>query len=146
MQLKFKKLNQNAIVPKQGSEHSAGLDLSVLLDTPSISLAPGETIVFNTGLAVEIPSGYFGAIYPRSSTGFKKNLHLLNTVGVIDSDYRGELKLGFRNFGPTAQEVENGERVAQLIIQPYLPTTIAEVDKLENTKRGEGGFGSTGKF
>lgn len=131
-------------LPTYGTKFSAGMDL-YCSNQEDIIINPGETKSVNTGLKLEIPEGFFGAIYPRSSTGVKKNLMLANTVGIIDSDYRGEIKIFFYNYGNQAQSIKFGDRLAQLIIQPYQVVNIVESEELSETDRGEGGFGSTGK-
>lgn len=138
------KIINEGILPSYGTEHSAGLDLHCKTDN-DIVIKPKETVKIHTGLKVEIPEGYFGAVYPRSSTGVKKQLMLANTIGVIDSDYRGELMIFFYNYGDNEQVIKNGDRLAQLIIQPYLKCQIVESDNLSDSQRGEGGFGSTGR-
>ena len=141
--MKLKIITDNQ-VPAYATEHAAGIDL-FCKTKEDISIKPGETIKINTGLKVEIPEGYFGAVYPRSSTGVKKQLMLANTLGVIDSDYRGELMMFFYNYGKTDQVIKNGDRLAQLVIQPYLRCQIEEVEELSESERNEGGFGSTGR-
>ena len=137
------KIKTDGQIPAYATEHSAGIDLYCKSDKDIIIKAK-ETVKIHTGIFVEIPEGYFGAVYPRSSTGVKKHLMLANTVGVIDSDYRGELMIFFYNYGEE-QVIENGDRLAQLVIQPYLSCDIEKVDELSDSERGDGGFGSTGK-
>lgn len=144
MKIAVKKVLPGAILPTYGSEFSAGADLYALLEAP-ITVAPGETVMLHTGLAMEIPVGYGGFIYARSSLGAKKGLAPANKVGVIDSDYRGEIRVALHNHGKDAQIVENGERVAQLVIAPFLKGEFEEKEALCDTDRGAGGFGSTGK-
>lgn len=141
--MKLKIITDNQ-VPAYATEYAAGIDL-YCKTKEDISIKPGETVKINTGLKVEIPEGYFGAVYPRSSTGVKKQLMLANTLGVIDSDYRGELMMFFYNYGKTDQVIKNGDRLAQLVIQPYLRCQIEEVEELSESERNEGGFGSTGR-
>ena len=141
--MKLKIITDNQ-VPAYATEHAAGIDL-YCKTKEDISIKPGETVKINTGLKVEIPEGYFGAVYPRSSTGVKKQLMLANTLGVIDSDYRGELMMFFYNYGKTDQVIKNGDRLAQLVIQPYLRCQIEEVEELSESERNEDGFGSTGR-
>lgn len=141
---KILKIKTSEQTPAYATEHAAGIDLYCKTDK-DIIIRPKETVKIHTGLFVEIPEGYFGAVYPRSSTGVKKNLMLANTVGIIDSDYRGELMIFFYNYGEKDQTIENGDRLAQLVIQPYLRCEIKKVDELTDSKRGDGGFGSTGK-
>lgn len=144
MDEKVLKLVTDSFMPAYGSEEAAGLDLYCNNEDP-ILVGPGETVKVPTGLRVEIPEGFFGGVYPRSSTGVKKHLFLANTIGVIDSDYRGELQLFFYNYGNESVVIQKGDRLAQLIIQPYLKVKPVKVDKLSDSKRGEGGFGSTGR-
>lgn len=131
-------------LPQYGSEYAAGLDLYCSNDQ-DIEIRPKETKKIPTGLKIEIPEGHFAAIYPRSSTGTKRKLMLANTVGIIDSDYRGEIMLFFYNYGEESQIIKKNERLAQLIIQKYEKVNVIKVDSLSETYRGEGGFGSTGK-
>lgn len=141
---KILKIKTDGKVPAYATEHSAGIDLYCKSDEDIIIKAK-DTVKIHTGVYVEIPEGYFGAVYPRSSTGVKKHLMLANTVGIIDSDYRGELMIFFYNYGEEDQKIENGDRLAQLVIQPYMRCKIEKVDELADSERGEGGFGSTGK-
>ncbi|KWZ77482.1 dUTP diphosphatase [Anaerococcus tetradius] len=131
-------------IPSYGTDHAAGLDLYSYTDKDIIVKA-GETVKVHTGVRVEIPEGYFGGVYPRSSTGVKKQLMLSNTIGVIDSDYRGEIMVFFYNYGKETQVIKNGDRLAQLVIQPYQRCDIELVDNLNDSARGEDGFGSTGQ-
>lgn len=131
-------------VPSYGTAHAAGIDL-YSHTSKDIIIRPGETVKVHTGVKVEIPEGYFGGVYPRSSTGVKKQLMLANTIGVIDSDYRGEIMVFFYNYGNKEQVIKNGDRLAQLVIQPYQKCEIEIVESLEDTERGEEGFGSTGR-
>lgn len=142
--LKVLKIQTDQTIPYYGTDNSAGLDL-FCSNIEDIIIKPNEVKSVPTGLKVEIPEGYFGAIYPRSSTGVKRNLMLANTVGVIDSDYRGEIKVFFYNYGKESQIIRNNDRLAQMIIQPYEKVFVERVDSLTDSDRGEGGFGSTGK-
>lgn len=143
MKLKIKKLNENAKIPTYGTEFSAGADLYALLENDVIIL-PGETHLIKTGISLEIPEGYVGLIYPRSGLATKKGLAPANKVGVIDSDYRGEIMVALFNHGKNSQKIENGERVAQIVIAPYIQAEFEETDILSETERNSGGFGSTG--
>lgn len=143
--MKFQKLRPGAITPTYGSPEAAGADLYACLDAP-VTIAPGETAKIPTGLAMELPKGYAGLIFARSSLGVKRGLCPANKVGVVDSDYRGEFLIFLYNQSGTPQVVQPGERVAQLVIVPVLQETFEEVDSLEETQRGQGGFGSTGRF
>lgn len=144
--VKFKKLKENAIVPTYGSEYAAGADLYACMDDGinEISINPGETVLIHTGIAMELPVGYAGLIYARSGLASKRGLAPANKVGVVDSDYRGEFMVALHNHSDKIATVENGERIAQLVITPYLTANFEEVDELSDTVRGEGGFGSTG--
>ena len=142
--IRVKKLNPNAILPTYGSMEAAGADLYACLEE-TVTIAPGETAWIPTGIALEVPKGCAGLVYARSSMGVKRGLAPANKVGVIDSDYRGEIRVVLLNHGKTAQIVENGERIAQFLITPVLTPAYVEVDELSNTDRGTGGFGSTGK-
>ena len=141
--VKITKLNENAKMPHYGSEFAAGADLYALLDEPVI-IEPNETKLIHTGLSMEIPEGYAGLIYARSGLASKKGLAPANKVGVVDSDYRGEVMVALLNHSQIAQSVEPVERIAQLVIAPFLKVDYVEVDALEQTERGAGGFGSTG--
>lgn len=142
--IKIKKLNENAIIPTRGSEYAAGYDLYACTNSP-IVITPHETVKVGTGLAIEIPNGYFGAIFARSGLATKQGLRPSNCVGVCDSDYRGEYIVALHNDTDVPQTINLMERIAQLVIMPYLSTKFEEVDELTDTKRGNNGFGSTGK-
>lgn len=143
MKVKIKKLDDRAIIPTYGTEYSAGADLYALLDS-TVEIAPHETTFIHTGISVEIPVGYCGLIFARSSMGAKRGLAPANKVGVIDADYRGEIMVTLHNHSEKAATVEPGERIAQLAIVPFLKAEFEECDELSDTIRGEGGFGSTG--
>ena len=143
MNIKVKKLNEKATLPTYGSEYAAGADLYACMDE-AITINPGETVMVHTGLAMEIPAGYAGLIYPRSGMASKRGLAPANKVGVVDPDYRGEFMVALHNHSLTAQTVEPNERIAQLVIAPFLTASFEETDELSDTVRGEGGFGSTG--
>lgn len=147
MKVKFKRLNEGAITPTRGSASAAGYDLYAVTvgGYESFAIQAHTTVKVNTGLAMEIPEGYFGAIYARSGLATKQGLRPANCVGVVDSDYRGEIIVALHNDGDLPQTITSGERVAQLVIMPYLPVEFEEVDNLNDTNRGSGGFGSTGK-
>ena len=142
--IRVKKLKENAILPTYGSAFAAGADLYACEDAP-VTVAPGETKLVHTGLAMEIPTGLVGLIYARSGLASKKGLAPANKVGVIDSDYRGEIMVALHNHGTVAQTVEADERIAQIVFAPYYAAEFSVVDELDNTTRGAGGFGSTGK-
>ena len=142
--IKVKKLRENAILPTYGSAEAAGADLYACLEA-DVTIAPGKTAFIPTGLAMELPRGCAGLIYARSGLACKRGLAPANTVGVIDSDYRGEFIVALHNHGDAEQTVSNGERIAQLIITPVLTPAYEETGRLSDTDRGMGGFGSTGK-
>ncbi len=140
----FKKLNDKAVKPTFGTEFAAGADLYAC-EGGEITIAAGETKLIHTGLSLEIPEGYAGLIYARSGIATKRGLAPANKVGVIDSDYRGEIMVALHNHSGEAQNIADGERIAQLVITPFLKVEYTETDTLSDTVRGEGGFGSTGK-
>ncbi len=141
--IRVKKLNEQAVLPSFGSVEAAGADLRACT-TELIEIPPAETVMIPTGLALQIPAGYAGLIYARSGMASKRGLAPANKVGVIDSDYRGEVMVALHNHGNQPAQVEPGERIAQLVITVVPPTSYLEVDTLDDTDRGEGGFGSTG--
>lgn len=143
MTVKVKKLNPNAVLPTLGSAFAAGADLYALTET-EISFAPHETKLIGTGLAMEIPEGYAGLIYARSGLASKRGLAPANKVGVVDSDYRGEIMVALHNHSDSVQTIAPKERIAQLVITPFLKAEYLETESLSDTVRGEGGFGSTG--
>lgn len=140
----IKKLNENAVIPSYGSEFAAGADLYACIER-DIIIAPGETVMIGTGLAMELPIGYAGLIYARSGLASKRGLAPANKVGVVDSDYRGEIIVALFNHSSTAQTVAKGERIAQMVITPVIQVAFSETGSLDETKRGVGGFGSTGR-
>lgn len=144
MHINVKKLNENAVLPTYGSANAAGADIYACLDAP-LTIAPHETVMVHTGLAMEIPEGYAGLIYARSGLACKRNLAPANKVGVVDSDYRGEFMIALHNHGTAPQTIEPKERIAQLVITPYIVGQFEVVDELDTTERGAGGFGSTGR-
>ena len=139
----IKKLNADAVIPTYGSQYAAGADLYACIQEP-VTFQPGDTILIHTGLAMEIPAGYAGLIYARSGLASKKGLAPANKVGVIDADYRGEIMVALHNHSNNIVTIEPKERIAQLVITPYLTASFIETDTLSDTVRGEGGFGSTG--
>lgn len=139
-----KKLHPMAKLPTYGSAEAAGADLYACLEEP-VTIAPGETAWIPTGIALEVPKGCAGLVYARSSLGAKRGLAPANKVGVIDSDYRGEIRVVLLNHGKVPQTVENGDRVAQFLITPVLTPAYQEVEELTESGRGAGGFGSTGR-
>ncbi len=141
--IEIKKLDPRAIIPTYGTEFSAGADIYALLDEP-ITINPGETKMIHTGLALAIPEGLVGLNFARSGMAAKRGLAPANKVGVIDSDYRGEVMVALHNHGSAPQTIENGERVAQMVFVPYYAAEFELKEELSETLRGEGGFGSTG--
>jgi dUTP pyrophosphatase len=139
--MKVKKLVNNAIIPTHGSVDAAGWDL---YSTGDYSIAPGGMVKISTGLAFEIPINTFGGVFPRSGYATKKGLRLANCVAVIDADYRGEVLVPLYNDSNEVQEIKAGDRIAQLVILPFVCVTMEETDNLSDTVRGNGGFGSTG--
>ena len=139
----IKRLNEHATLPTYGSEYAAGADLYACI-TQNTTFAPGETKLIPTGLAMEIPAGYAGLIYARSGLASKKGLAPANKVGVIDADYRGEVMVALHNHSNAEVTIEPQERIAQLVITPYLAAHFEETSELSETVRGEGGFGYTG--
>lgn len=144
MNIKIKRLSEEATIPTRGSEYSAGYDLYANIEKP-VSIKPHETVKIGTGWAIEIPDGYFGAIFARSGLATKEGLRPANCTGVCDSDYRGEYIMAIHNDSDVVREIIPHERIAQLVVIPYLYVDFKETDELSDTSRGEGGFGSTGK-
>lgn len=146
MEIKIKILKENAKLPTKGSNQAAGFDLYACSDDYfEATIYPHETIKVGTGLAMSIPEGYYGALYARSGLATKQGLRPANCVGVIDSDYRGEIVVALHNDSNDPQTYHNGDRIAQLIIQPCLDVVYIVVEDLDDTERGDGGFGHTGK-
>lgn len=143
MNVKLQKLHADAVIPTFGSDGAAGADLYALLDAPA-TIEPAQTLLVKTGIAMAIPDGYVGLIFARSGLASKRGLAPANKVGVIDSDYRGELMVALHNHSDIPQTIEPKERIAQLAIVPYLRPTFEVADSLDETVRGVGGFGSTG--
>lgn len=141
--INVKKLNEYAILPTYGSEFAAGADLYACISS-DIVITPHSTVKIGTGLSIEIPEGYFGAIFARSGLATKNGLRPSNCVGVCDSDYRGEYIVALHNDTDVPQTIKPFERIAQLVVMPYVPCTFNLVDELTDTKRGSNGFGSTG--
>lgn len=138
-----KKLRPGAVLPTYGSEFAAGADLYACLEE-AVTIAPHETKLISTGLAMELPLGWAGLVYARSGLASKRHLAPANKVGVIDPDYRGEVMVALHNHGTKPQTIDPGERIAQLVLTPYLTARFLEAEELSDTVRGEGGFGSTG--
>ena len=145
MLINVKKLRENATLPTRGSAQAAGYDLYACIDGGSVTIAPHSTEKIGTGLAIAVPDGYFGAIFARSGLAAKQGLRPANCVGVADSDYRGEYIVALHNDTDEPRTVAAGERIAQLFVMPYLSVEFTEVADLDETERGAGGFGSTGK-
>lgn len=145
MEINIKLLNENAKVPTRGSEYAAGYDLYAATDY-DIEIAPHSTVKIGTGISVELPNGTFGAIFARSGLATKKGLRPANCVGVCDSDYRGEYIVSMHNDTDEVMTIASGERIAQLIVMPFVGIEFNIVDELTETKRGDGGFGSTGSI
>lgn len=144
MEVKVKKLNERAKLPTFGTDFSAGADL-YCAEQETITIQPHETYLVGTGISTEIPEGCVGLVYARSGLACKRNLCLANSVGVIDSDYRGEIKVALHNEGAISQRVAPEERIAQMIIMPYPKIEYNEAKEIGKTQRGNGGFGSTGR-
>ncbi len=145
MELKVKRLHPDAVIPQRATDGSAGMDLYAVLKEP-LTVAAGERVRIPTGIAIGLPSPETVAlVFARSGLAVKHGLTLSNCVGVIDSDYTGEIQVGIINQSDTAYTVQPGERIAQLVIMPVLQPTVVETDTLEKTARGDGGFGSTGR-
>ena len=145
MKIKFVKLEASAHTPTYGSPSAAGADLYACTGGETVAFLPGETKLIHTGIALEIPEGYVGLIYARSGIATRRGLAPANKVGVIDSDYRGEIMVSLFNQSDRIQEIADGERIAQMVIAPFLSAEFEQTDTLSDTLRGSGGFGSTGK-
>lgn len=142
--MNIKKLNEKAVVPTYGSAYAAGADLYAC-EGAEVTILPGETKLIHTGIAMEIPEGLVGLIYARSGLASKRGLAPANKVGVIDSDYRGEIMVALHNHSASEQTVADGERIAQIVFAPFMSADFTVVDELSDTVRGVGGFGSTGR-
>lgn len=141
--INVKKLRDNAIIPTQGSKYAAGYDLYAAIDTP-ITIKSGETVKIGTGLAFELPEGFFAGIFARSGLATKQGLRPANCVGVVDCDYRGEVIVAIHNDSNRDTVIAPGDRIAQMILLPYQSMEFIEVSDLSETDRGDGGFGSSG--
>ncbi|MCR5641635.1 MAG: dUTP diphosphatase [Lachnospiraceae bacterium] len=144
MEMKIQKLTDHAKVPERGSNQAAGYDLFADI-TEACEILPGETKMIGTGLAMAVPEGYFGGIFARSGLSCKEGLRPANCVGVVDSDYRGEVKVALHNDSDFTRVIEPAQKIAQLVVLPFLTVDFAVMDSLDETARGENGFGSTGK-
>jgi len=145
MLIHIKKINPNATIPTRGSQYAAGYDLYACIDGGEVTIDPHSTQKIGTGLAIAVPNGYFGAIFARSGLASKEGLRPANCVGVADSDYRGEYIVALHNDSNAPRTVKHGDRIAQLVIMPHLSVEFCESQELDETDRGSGGFGSTGK-
>lgn len=143
MQVKIRVLNERATLPTYGTAEAAGADLYALRGE-SVTIPPHETVMIHTGLAAEIPEGYAGLIFARSGLASKRGLAPANKVGVVDPDYRGEFMVALHNHSDISAVIEGGERIAQLVLVPFLRAEFIPSDTLSETERGAGGFGSTG--
>lgn len=144
MKILFRKLREGAVIPSRGSEYAAGYDLYACLDAP-VEIEPGTNKKIGTGLSIAVPEGYFGAVFARSGLATKEGLRPANCVGICDSDYRGEYIVPVYNDSPDTKIISGGDRIAQLVILPFMGADFEEADELPETGRGEAGFGSTGK-
>ncbi len=142
--VRIKKLKENAITPSYGTPYAAGADLYALLDS-DVTILPHQTFLVHTGIAIEIPEGLVGLIFARSGLALKQGLAPANKVGVIDSDYRGELMVALHNHSEEEKTIKNGDRVAQLALIPYITAQFDLTEEFTQTERGDRGFGSTGK-
>ena len=142
--VRFRRVSPLAHIPTRGSEKAAGYDLYAAIEEP-VRIAPHETVKIDTGLQFEIPDGYFAAIYARSGIASKEGLRPANCTGVCDSDYRGKYIVALHNDSEHTRTVEPGERIAQMVVIPYLRVAFEEAAELTDTERGDGGFGSTGR-
>lgn len=144
--VKWKRLHKDAHVPTRGSREAAGYDLYACLgEGKTVFIKPGETVMISTGVALEIPAGWFGQLHGRSGLSTKKGLRLSTGVSIVDADYRGDVFIGIHNDSGFTREIENGDRIAQIVFQKHPEVKFIEVDELAETERGSGGFGSTGK-
>lgn len=144
MNIKIKRLSETATLPERGSAYAAGYDLFADLKE-AIEIKPHETVMIHTGVAMEIPEGYWGGVFARSGLSAKEGLRPANCVGVVDADYRGPVCVALHNDGEVARTVMPQQKIAQLVVVPFLAVEFEEVQELSDTVRGVGGFGSTGK-
>ena len=143
--IRIKKLRADALLPARGSEYAAGYDLHACIDGESAVIPPHRTVLLHTGLSFALPDGTFGAVVARSGLASRQGLRPANCMGVIDSDYRGECMVALHNDSGEERVVRHGDRIAQLLLLPFLPMEFEETDALPETARGAGGFGSTGR-
>ena len=144
MEIKLKRLNDSAKIPERGSDYAAGYDLFANI-SENVEIKPHETKLIGTGICAAVPEGYFGGIFARSGLSSKEGLRPANCVGVVDSDYRGEIKVALHNDSETVRSIVPDQKIAQFVVVPFLTVEFSEVEALDQTDRGEGGFGSTGK-
>lgn len=144
MKINIKRLSETARLPERGSEYAAGYDLFADLDG-DVEIPPHTTYMVNTGVAMEIPEGYWGGVFARSGLSAKENLRPANCVGVVDADYRGPICVALHNDGDVVRTITPGQKIAQMVVVPFLSVEFEEVAELSETVRGAGGFGSTGK-
>lgn len=144
MKINIKRLSETARLPERGSEYAAGYDLFADLDG-DVEIPPHTTYMVNTGVAMEIPEGYWGGVFARSGLSAKENLRPANCVGVVDADYRGPICVALHNDGDVVRTITPGQKIAQMVVVPFLSVEFEEVEELSETVRGAGGFGSTGK-
>ena len=147
MEIKIKKLYEDAIIPTHGSHYAAGYDLYAYIpckEGTEFHIPPHETVLIGTGVAIQPPKDCFGAVFARSGLASKQGLRPANCVGVCDYDYTGEYMIALHNDSNEERFVKNGERIGQVVFMPYVSINFIEVDNLDNTERGDGGFGSTG--
>ena len=145
MKIQVKKIKESAVIPTRGSSSAAGYDLYACVDVDQVLIKPHEAVKIGTGLSIAVPEGYFGAVFARSGLATKQGLRPANCVGVCDADYRGEYIVALHNDTGETKIIQNGERIAQLVILPFLPVEFEEAAELDETERGSGGFGSTGQ-
>ena len=143
MTIKVKNVSPTAVIPTHGSSFAAGYDLYADITEP-VMIPPHQSVMIGTGLAAEIPEGYFGGVFARSGLASKQGLRPANCVGVIDADYRGQISVALSNDSEVERTIEPQERIAQLVILPFLPVEFIDSEELSDTVRGAGGFGSTG--
>ena len=144
MEIKLKKLNDSAKIPERGSDYAAGYDLFANI-SENVEILPHETKLIGTGISCAVPEGYFGGVFARSGLSSKEGLRPANCVGVVDSDYRGEIKVALHNDSETPRTIVPNQKIAQFVVVPFLTVEFQEVAELDSTDRGESGFGSTGK-
>ena len=145
MKVSIKKMRESAKIPERGSSQAAGYDLFANIDEPAVIIPAHSTKMISTGIALAVPDGYFAGIYARSGLSSKEGLRPANCVGVVDSDYRGEVFVALHNDSDMGRTVVPGQKIAQMVIMPFLPVEFNLTDDLDTTERGAGGFGSTGK-